>query len=417
MPGAHLRRRPHRSHIPAARRSSANGWSAGCNSRCPSTSIREAGSGSWRKGVGDVLVFDPRTGTTRTGSSALTDLITDSEQGLDGIALDPGFPETPYVYLFATRLVRGRPKDQILRVTAGTSGTREVDVIYASLASPLHQHSGGRLIFGPDGMLYVTVGDASDPGAAQDLASTRGKILRLTSDGEAAPGNPFGSRVWASGIRNSFGLAFDPVSGNLWETENGPECNDELNRIAARGELRLGTGRPIAGPRRRLRTRTRWAEPDPPQRWFTPTIAPTGVAFCDGRALAPTPWTRSSSGPTTPGGSGRRNCRGIGRRSSLRGGGVAGDLLLSLEVGPTAPSTRAPTSGSCGSYQLGGRRGRQGSSQGPDAPGSDRPHTSLRSRTTMAAEEAMVMTLTYEIVSRDLPTIGSPTRTSGSACR
>ena len=121
------------------------------------------------KGVGDVLVFDPRTGTTHRFFH-VTDLITDSEQGLDGIALDPRFPETPYVYLFATRLVRGRPTDQILRVTAGTPGSREVDVIYASLASPLHQHSGGRLIFGPDGMLYVTIGDASDPGAAQDIA-------------------------------------------------------------------------------------------------------------------------------------------------------------------------------------------------------------------------------------------------------
>ena len=68
----------------------------------------------------------------------------------------------------------------------------------------------------------------------------RGKILRLTRDGEAAPGNPFGSRVWAFGIRNSFGLAFDPVTGNLWETENGPECNDELNRIVRGGNYGWG---------------------------------------------------------------------------------------------------------------------------------------------------------------------------------
>ena len=150
------------------------------------------------KATGDVRIFDPAT-SRHHRFYHVTDLVTESEQGLVGIALGPDPLSTPTVYLFATRLVRGRPTDQILRLTSGDGGSREVDVIYASPASPLHQHSGGRLLFGPDGMLYVTIGDASDPGDAQDLASTRGKILRLTPEGEAAPGNPSGSRVWAFG--------------------------------------------------------------------------------------------------------------------------------------------------------------------------------------------------------------------------
>jgi aldose sugar dehydrogenase len=286
------------------------------------------------KAVGDVQVFDPRTGTTHRFFH-VTDLITDSEQGLDGIALDPGFPRTPSVYLFATRMVRGRPTDQILRVTAGSSGSREVDVIYASLASPLHQHSGGRLIFGPDGMLYVTIGDASDPAAAQDLTSTRGKILRLTPDGEAAPGNPSGSRVWASGIRNSFGLAFDPVTGNLWETENGPECSDELNRIVRGGNYGWGPSADCGSATPPSDTNRDGPDPVLPLRWFTPTIAPTGVAFCDDCALGPHSVGALFFGTYNTGELWRVELsrdRTHVRRSEV----VAspGDLLLSLEVGP-----------------------------------------------------------------------------------
>jgi glucose/arabinose dehydrogenase len=286
------------------------------------------------KALGDVQVFDPRTGTTHRFFH-VSDLITDAEEGLDGIALDPRFPRTPSVYLFATRMVLGRPTDQILRVTAGPSGSRQVDVIYASRASPLHQHSGGRLIFGPDGMLYVTIGDASDAGAAQDLASTRGKILRLTPDGEAAPGNPSGSRVWASGIRNSFGLAFDPATGNLWETENGPECNDELNRIVRGGNYGWGPAADCGSETPPSDTNRDGPNPILPLRWFTPTIAPTGVAFCDGCALGPHSVGALFFGTYNTGELWRvelSSDRAHVRRCEV----VAspGDLLLSLEVGP-----------------------------------------------------------------------------------
>ena len=333
------------------------------------------------KAVGDVQVFDPRTGTTHRFFH-VTDLITDSEEGLDGIALDPGFPQRPYVYLFATRLVRGRPTDQILRVTAGASGSRHVDVIYASLASPLHQHSGGRLLFGPDGMLYVTIGDASDADAAQDLASTRGKILRLTPDGEAAPGNPFGSRVWAFGIRNSFGLAFDPVTGNLWETENGPECNDELNRIVRGGNYGWGQAAECGSATPPSDTNHDGPNPIPPQRWFTPTIAPTGVAFCDDCALGPHSvgalffgtyntgdlWRAELSGDRTR----VRRCERWPHRATC---------CFRSRSDRTAPSTTAPTSGSCGSCAPRRETGPTGCSSRPGRAGTIGPtHACARGR-------------------------------------
>ena len=285
------------------------------------------------KATGDVRIFDPET-SRHHRFYHVTDLVTESEQGLVGIALDPDPLSTPTVYLFATRLVRGRPTDQILRVTSGDGGSREVDVIYASPASPLHQHSGGRLLFGPDGMLYVTIGDASDPGDAQDLASTRGKILRLTPDGEAAPGNPSGSRVWASGIRNSYGLAFDPKSGNLWETENGPECNDELNRIVRGGNYGWGPSADCGSATPPSDTNRDGPNPVLPQRWFTPTIAPTGIAFCDGCELGPHAVDALFFGTYNTGMVWRAELskdRTLIRRSQPVA--TLGDLVLSLEVG------------------------------------------------------------------------------------
>lgn len=209
-------------------------------------------------------------------------LESDGERGLLGLALHPDYPDTPWVYAYATRSIGGDPHNQLLRFR--DSGGRGTDrkVIYTS---PVHQatnHQGGRILFGPDGRLYVVVGDAADPDNSQDKQSVFGKILRLTDTGRAAPDNPFGSKVWAYGIRNSFGSAFDPRTGDLWETENGPECNDEINRIVRGRNYAWGPNETCSTPPQPPRnTNQDGKDPRLPERWYTPTIAPTGAAFCN----------------------------------------------------------------------------------------------------------------------------------------
>ncbi|MFP5283916.1 MAG: PQQ-dependent sugar dehydrogenase, partial [Actinomycetes bacterium] len=96
------------------------------------------------------------------------------------------------------------------------------------------RHNGGRMTLGPDGYLYVGTGEVGNTSLAQDRDSLGGKILRITIDGEPAPGNPFDNEVWSYGHRNVEGLAFDD-EGRLWASEFGEQTWDELNLIREGG--------------------------------------------------------------------------------------------------------------------------------------------------------------------------------------
>jgi glucose/arabinose dehydrogenase len=245
--------------------------------------------------TGEIHIYNPAQHTNHLFFT-VPHVVSEGERGLLGIALHPNFPNTPYVYAFATRIVSGHHESQILRITDSGGHGKNLTVIFrtrvvSSDSNPYH--NGGRIRFGPGGMLYAIVGEAHDSANAQNLTNPAGKILRMTPAGKAAPGNPFiGSstrdrRTWAFGIRNSFGFAFDPQTGRLWETENGPECNDELNRIVKGGNFGWGPNENCSGT---SPGDTNNSGPKPrilPKRWYTPTIAPTGAVFCAGCRLGP----------------------------------------------------------------------------------------------------------------------------------
>lgn len=202
-------------------------------------------------------------------------------QGPLGIALHPRFPRKPFVYVYATQGVGGGLIDRITRLRLRGGKVREAQVIFAARAHAGALHDGGRILFGPDGKLWVTTGDAGDERGAQDLSSRRGKVLRMDPDGSVADGNPFrGSRVWARGFRNPWGAGFDPRTGRLWLTDNGPECNDELDRVVAGRNFGWGPTWTCAG-RSPRNTNHDGPKPVQPLRWYSPPIAPTGLTFCD----------------------------------------------------------------------------------------------------------------------------------------
>jgi len=150
------------------------------------------------------------------------------ESGLLGIAVSPTFDTDRFVYLYVTT----GSDNRVLRAVFDGTTLAEPEVILDGIPAG-RIHDGGRMIFGPDGMLYVATGEAGRRELAQDPNSLGGKILRITGDGEPASGNPDpASPVYSLGHRNVQGLAFDD-RGRLWASEFGQNDVDELNLVTA----------------------------------------------------------------------------------------------------------------------------------------------------------------------------------------
>src|SRR5881296_3962941 len=207
-------------------------------------------------GTDDILVLQKDNGQVRRviagvlQPSAVLDVAVDnfSERGLLGIALHPNFPTTPFVYLYYTESTTagdssGSPAgNRVYRYTWDGNGLTSPSLILDLPVTTGPNHDGGIIAFGLDGKLYVVIGDLNrngqlqnnSIGAAPDDTSV---IFRLNDDGSTPSDNSFFAqggnvaRYYAYGIRNSFGMAFDPVTGKLWMTENGPTSYDEINMV------------------------------------------------------------------------------------------------------------------------------------------------------------------------------------------
>jgi glucose/arabinose dehydrogenase len=190
------------------------------------------------------------------------------EAGLLGVAASPDFASDSTLFFYATTA----EDNTVFRATLDGNDLGEPTPILTGIPKGVI-HDGGRLAFGPDGFLYVSTGETGDATLAQDRDSLAGKILRITTDGDPAPGNPDDdSPVWSLGHRNVQGLAFDE-SGQLWASEFGDQTFDELNRVT-RGanygwpEVEGSGGEP--------------EYVDPLLTWSTDEASPSGLAFADG---------------------------------------------------------------------------------------------------------------------------------------
>ncbi len=155
------------------------------------------------------------------------------ERGLLGVAFHPRFQSNGYVYVYYTS-ASGSPHNRISRFTAnGDVAVPGSEVVIADLPplSSAQNHNGGALHFGPDGRLYVAVGDNSDGNRAPDINSLFGKILRYTDAGGIPADNPYAnSPVWARGLRNPFTFAFDPANATMFINDVGQGSWEEINR-------------------------------------------------------------------------------------------------------------------------------------------------------------------------------------------
>lgn len=255
---------------------------------------------------GNLLVTE-RVGYLRTVSSAgdvsdpiqgLPAVADKGQGGLLDVALSPGFAKDRVIYWSFSE-----PRDtgngtSVARGVLSSDARRVSDVRVVFRSMPTYdgdKHFGSRLLFGPDGMLYMTLGERSDLAArpqAQQMDSHLGKLLRLTPDGAPAPDNPFTGQpdtrpeIWTSGHRNVQAAAFD-AQGRLWVVDHGPQGGDEVNLIQKGSNygwplVTFGeeySGDPVPGA-----VTTREGFVDPVYYW-DPVIGPSGAQFYSGDAF------------------------------------------------------------------------------------------------------------------------------------
>ena len=250
---------------------------------------------------GRMLVTE-RSGTLRLVSkdgklteplSGVPEVVVAGQGGLLDVAIDPDFKSNGLVYLSYSEPGEGGASTAVARGKLGESGLDNVEVIFRQ--EPKVEggnHFGSRLVFAPDGKLFVTLGERFTFTPAQDLNNDLGKIVRINPDGSVPKDNPFVGHkdarpeIWSYGHRNPQGAAINPETGRLWETEFGPRGGDELN-IPQAGK---NYGWPVVS----------WGNhytgqdiPDPPTHpefadaiyHWNPVISPSGITFYTGDAI------------------------------------------------------------------------------------------------------------------------------------
>ena len=265
-------------------------------------------------GPGDILVLQKGDGRVRRvingvlQAGQVLDVAVDnnSERGMLGIAIHPNFPFTPFVYLYFTQSstssdTSGSPlANRIFRYTWNGNALLSPVLILDLPVTPGPNHDGGTITFGPDGKLYAVIGDLNRNGQLQNFSGgpgpdDTGVIFRINDDGTVPSDNPFFSqggnlaKYYAYGVRNGFGLTFDPLTGKLWDTENGPASYDEINLVqpgfnSGWNRIMGPVSRDVEGTNDLVSFDGSNHYADPKFSWLN-TVAPTAIVFLNSAGL------------------------------------------------------------------------------------------------------------------------------------
>lgn len=219
--------------------------------------------------------------------------------GLLGLCIDPQFSTNRMIYWVFSENVSGGTVTAVAKgkLSANETTIENATVIYrANPAANSNLHYGGRIIFDPTGNLFVSTGERSDLATrplAQSVNGALGKILRITTNGQAAPGNPTFSQsgaipeLYSLGHRNPQGIALHPVSKELWESEHGPRGGDEINRV----QSGLNYGWPTITYGIEYGGETIGAgiqqeeDMEQPVYYWDPVVSPSGMSFYSGNRI------------------------------------------------------------------------------------------------------------------------------------
>lgn len=223
----------------------------------------------------------------------------DSQGGLLGICLDPAFATNRMIYWVFSEVVGGGNITAVAkgRISDDEKAIENATVIYRSNtpnASTLHY--GGRVLFDKTGNLFVSIGERSvleTRPLAQSVTSSLGKIVRITTSGQAAPGNPAFTQagalpeLYTIGHRNPQGLAIHPTTGELWQSEHGPRGGDEINQIKAGANYGWPTityGIEYSGTKIGEGI-TQQTGMEQPVYYWDPVVSPSGMTFYAGKRV------------------------------------------------------------------------------------------------------------------------------------
>jgi glucose/arabinose dehydrogenase len=230
----------------------------------------------------------------------LPTVLAHGQGGLMEVSLHPRFEQNKWLYLTYSDGTRNENHTVLARGVYEDGALRDVETIFeVNRLKSGGQHFGSRIVWVDDSTMLLAIGDGGNPPVrygdglireqAQELGAHLGKVLRLTEDGEPAPGNPFAKtsgaapEVYSYGHRNIQGLARDPETGRVWATEHGPRGGDELNLIEAGanyGWPEVTFGREYFGPK--ISESTSGPRFEDAALVWTPSKAPSGLEFYTG---------------------------------------------------------------------------------------------------------------------------------------